>query len=139
MIEIKSRHTGAVIYRSETATTLADAVIEAVRSGADLTGAHLRGADLTGANLSGANLSGAGVSELRGVIAVAVTWPGHGQCGRQLLAVRDNNGTVYHCGCFRGSRDELISYIANDDSHKPSRTLTLDVVDMLLAASEVHK
>ncbi len=49
MIEIKHRYTDAVIYRSETAETLREAVEEAVKAGADLTQA-----DLTGANLSGA-------------------------------------------------------------------------------------
>lgn len=52
MIEIPHRYTGTVVYRSETATTLRDAVIEAVRMGANLTRADLTGADLSYANLT---------------------------------------------------------------------------------------
>lgn len=47
MIQIKKRWTNAVIYRSETAETTRDAVIE------------IAGKDLMGANLSGAHLGGA--------------------------------------------------------------------------------
>jgi hypothetical protein len=67
--EIKNRWTGAVIYRSETATTVREAVIElatqaiAYLSGADLSGANLSGANLSDANLSDANLSGANLSD----------------------------------------------------------------------------
>jgi uncharacterized protein YjbI with pentapeptide repeats len=63
MIEIKNRHSGKVIFKSETATTIKEAVIEAVKTGADLSGADLSGADLSEADLSGADLRGA---DLRG-------------------------------------------------------------------------
>ena len=53
---------GDVIYTSETATTLRDVVIEAVKSGANLSYADLSYADLSGADLSGASLSGANLS-----------------------------------------------------------------------------
>ena len=66
---IVHRYTGAVIYTSETADSIAAAVIEAARGkanleganleGANLEGAYLRGANLEGANLRGANLEGA--------------------------------------------------------------------------------
>ena len=59
MINILSRWTFAVIYHSETATTIAEAAAEAVRTGADLIDADLTGADLTGAHLTGAHLIGA--------------------------------------------------------------------------------
>jgi hypothetical protein len=68
-IDILNRWTRAVIYHSETATTIAEAVIEARAnlsranlSGADLSGADLSRADLSRADLSGANLSGANLS-----------------------------------------------------------------------------
>ena len=71
MHEIKSV-SGAVLYRSDGATSLREAVVAAVREGAYLRGANLRDANLTGANLSGAylrdanlrdaNLSGANLS-----------------------------------------------------------------------------
>ena len=62
MIEIKNRWTGAVLYRSETAETMRQAVEEAVKAGADLSDANLRAADLSDANLSAANLSAANLS-----------------------------------------------------------------------------
>ena len=63
MHEIKSV-SRAVLYRGDSAESLREAVIAAVRegadlSGADLSGANLRGADLRDADLSGADLSGA--------------------------------------------------------------------------------
>jgi len=59
MIEILHRYTRAVLYKSETATTVKEAAAESVKSGADLSGANLYLANLSGANLSGANLYGA--------------------------------------------------------------------------------
>jgi hypothetical protein len=59
MIELLHKHTGVVVFRSESATTIPEAVKEAVRLRANLGGANLRGADLGGANLGGANLRGA--------------------------------------------------------------------------------
>ena len=66
-IEIKHRFTGDVLFRSEKAATMAEAVREAYLGGAnlsraDLSGANLSGAYLGGANLSRANLSGANLS-----------------------------------------------------------------------------
>ena len=61
MIEIKHRFTGQVICAFDV-ETMRDAVIKAVKSGADLSGADLSGANLYGANLSGANLYGANLS-----------------------------------------------------------------------------
>jgi hypothetical protein len=49
---------GDVIFTAA-ATTLKDAVVEAVRKNINLSGANLSGADLTRADLTGANLSGA--------------------------------------------------------------------------------
>ena len=68
MIEILNRYTNASLYKSETATSLAECVKQAASSGANLSGADLRGADLYDANLSGANLSGADLrgADLRG-------------------------------------------------------------------------
>jgi len=63
MIEILNRYTKAVLYRSETATTVSQAVSEAVKSGSDLRYSNLSGSDLSGSYLSGSNLSG---SDLRG-------------------------------------------------------------------------
>ena len=74
MIQIKNRYTGGVIYKSKTAKSLRDAVIECADNGrsmyrANLSGANLRGANLREANLSEANLYGAKNSKL----AIALT------------------------------------------------------------------
>ena len=64
---------GAELFKSEAATSIKEAVQEAVRGGAylrgaDLGGAYLGGADLRGAYLGGADLRGAdlGGADLRG-------------------------------------------------------------------------
>jgi hypothetical protein len=70
LVELKYRwHSNRVLFVSEVATTVAEAVIEAVAKGADLGGtdlggANLGGADLGGANLGGADLGGANLSEV---------------------------------------------------------------------------
>jgi hypothetical protein len=51
MIQIKSRWDGSVVYRSESASTVKEAVEEAVRARAPLAGANLADANLTGATL----------------------------------------------------------------------------------------
>jgi hypothetical protein len=105
-----------------------------------LRGANLSGANLSGANLSGADLSGANLSGANGIRCAAATWSGHGECGRQLLAVADQDGPgvdIYRCGCFRGTWTQLVEYIERgEERHKASRTLTAEVVSMLLAAAK---
>ncbi len=66
-IKITNRWTGVVIFETE-AGTLAAAVTQAAKNGANLRGANLYGANLYGANLRGANLYGAGLhgANLRG-------------------------------------------------------------------------
>jgi len=64
MFDIINRYTQAVLYHSETATTVKEAVVAAVATkanlrDADLGGAYLRGANLRDADLGGANLGGA--------------------------------------------------------------------------------
>ena len=93
--------------------------------------AYLSRAYLSGANLSGANLSGAVHHWAQ------VAFMGHGECGRMLTAViyAEGGDTVYQCGCFSGSIDELKAYIANGSgAYKPSRTMAMEVVTQLLNA-----
>ena len=65
MIEILNRFTGEIIYRSESAKTITEAIVEMIaiakekNEGANLEGANLEGANLVRANLYGANLEGA--------------------------------------------------------------------------------
>ena len=60
-IEIK-RIDGTVAYESQSATSLKEAVAEAVRQGVSLAGANCSEADFFGANCSGANFYGANFS-----------------------------------------------------------------------------
>jgi hypothetical protein len=59
-IEIKNRFTGSIIftYEKENAT-IKEAVLKALKEGANLYGANLRGANLENANLENANLENA--------------------------------------------------------------------------------
>ena len=110
-------------------------------SRANLSRADLSGANLSGANLSGADLSGAylGGAYLSGAVHrwAQVAFMGHGECGRMLTAViyAEGGDTVYQCGCFSGSMDELKAYIANGpEAYKPSRNMAMEVVTQLLNA-----
>jgi hypothetical protein len=62
MVEIKHRHTGAVIHTHDGASLARANLTGANLAGANLTGANLTGANLTGANLTGANLTGANLT-----------------------------------------------------------------------------
>jgi uncharacterized protein YjbI with pentapeptide repeats len=55
MIEILHRYTKAVLYRSETATTVKDAVFEAVQAKSNLSGSDLRGSNLRDSDLRGSD------------------------------------------------------------------------------------
>jgi uncharacterized protein YjbI with pentapeptide repeats len=106
-------------------------------SRADLSRADLSGASLSGANLSGANLSYANLSAARGAIYAQCSFDGHGECDRQLSLIIIAGKPVFFCGCFKGSPDELRSYIANGaDEHKASRTLAME---FCLAAVEMSR
>ena len=62
-IEIRNRWTGSVVFEyTKERNTIAEAVLEAIRCGADLCDADLRGADLCDANLCDANLRGVNLS-----------------------------------------------------------------------------
>ena len=50
---------GSELFKSNSATNIKEAVMEAVKGGANLGGANLGGANLRGANLGGADLGGA--------------------------------------------------------------------------------
>ena len=61
-ITIKHRVTDAILFEGDYETTQ-NTVLEALRTGTNLSGANLRGANLSGANLSEANLREANLSE----------------------------------------------------------------------------
>ena len=62
-IAIMSRWAGGKIVFQSSKSTMKEAVVEAVKSGANLYGANLHEADLSGANLHEADLSGADLHE----------------------------------------------------------------------------
>jgi hypothetical protein len=96
-------------------------------SGANLSAAQLSWANLSGANLSAAELSGAHMQSVVGVAVAACHWSGHGERGRQLLAVALPEGLHFYCGCFSGSAEELRDYINSSHAvYAPSRTKALE-------------
>jgi hypothetical protein len=154
-IEIKHRWTDDVLYSSAKGKTLRDAVIEVVASNANLSNANLSNANLSGAYLSGADLSGADLSyadlsyadlsyaylsgaNLKGakIVSVAqISFTGHGECGRTLIAIQTETAIYICCGCFAGSPDELRAWIIGDEKRlAKTRTLALDTALILLAA-----
>lgn len=90
MIEILNRWTRVQIYKSETAQTIAEAVAEAMKSGANLEGANLRGANLEGANLRGANLEGAYLEGAKNILRLS---------GGRHDVIANADGRVY-IGCY---------------------------------------
>ena len=63
-IEIRNRWTGSVVFEyTKERNTIAEAVLEAIRCGANLCDADLRGANLCDANLRGADLRGANLCD----------------------------------------------------------------------------
>ena len=111
-MEIKNIY-DAVIFTSA-ALTIKDALIEAIKTNANLGGADLRGADLRGANLYGANLYGANLygANLRGAILYGAVKAKHmrvftGLYAYQVWAVLAEDGTrwVRMGGLFKSLED----------------------------------
>jgi hypothetical protein len=113
---------------------------------ADLTGANLRGTNFSGSNMYGSHLMDAvlidadfmdaNLSEARGIVYAQAAWSGHGECGRQLLAVRINNVDRYFCGCFEGTLKDLDEYIDEGETElKASRRLVRNFVAACMARS----
>ncbi|MDP0495224.1 MAG: pentapeptide repeat-containing protein [Verrucomicrobiota bacterium JB024] len=101
---------------------------------ANLRYANLSSADLRYANLSDADLRYANLQNVQSIMRVSVSWTDHGECGRQLLAIKWGDDSRYFCGCFSGSESDLREYIANGpDSLKGSRTVALEFCAARLA------
>ncbi len=114
---------GEVLFELES-NTIKEALVQAVKSGANLRGADLYGADLRGANLRGADLYGANLygANLRGAKLKQLPKDFINQCSRDMLFIFEHlkaelpylrekliagevNGTQYHgeCACLVGS------------------------------------
>ena len=129
MHEIKSV-SGIVLYRSDGATSLREAVVAAVREGAYLSGANLRDADLRGADLRGANLSG----EVRLIGARPVVQVGPiGSRSDWLIAYLTDGGIRIDAGCQRQiTREAFEARVANthgDNQHAREYRAALAYID----------
>ena len=134
MHEIKSV-SGAVLYRSDGATSLREAVIAAVREGADLSGADLSGAYLSGADLSCACLRDAVLRDgvrLIGARPVVQVGP-IGSRGDWLVAYLTDGGIRIDAGCQRQiTRAEFETRLANthgDNQHAREYRAALAYID----------
>ena len=107
-VEIKSRFTNEVLFSGEYAS-LKDAVVAAVKAGANLRGAYLRGADLRGANLGGADLGGADLDDtkIKGTNAIIQIGP-IGSRADMMLVFNTDDGLRVSTGCFYGSADDFL-------------------------------
>ena len=86
-IEIRNRWTGSVVFEyTKERNTIAEAVLEAIRCGANLCGADLRDANLRDANLCDADLRGADLcgANLRGADLRGADLRGANLCGAGL-------------------------------------------------------
>ena len=89
---------------------------------ANLWGANLWDANLQNANLQGANLQNANLSCTAGIVYATCSFTGFGECGRTISGVVIDGDVRFFCGCFIGSKKELLSYIREgDEGLKKSR------------------
>ena len=124
------------------ASLIGASLTRASLNGASLAGASLDRANLTDASLIGANLIGASLTSKTDIFQsmASVSFTGHGECGRTLMAIRGTESLTLRCGCFSGTVDDLRAYIANGPAHwRKTRTLALDTVMVLLDAQNADK
>ena len=142
---INSKLSYADLYRAN----LAEADLSyAYLSNADLSYANLFGADLRETDLSFANLSftnlgetkltntsfgGVNLNTVENLEYATCSFAGHGECGRQLLAIKIDDEIKLFCGCFEGNEAELREYIENhEEKYKASRLIALETVLKLI-------
>ena len=147
--EIKRKWTNAVLYRSENATTLRGAVIEATKkhidltgadlTGAYLTGAYLRGAYLTGAYLTGAYLTGAYLTgaDLRGADLTGADLTGVDLTGVDLRGV-DLRGAdltgAYLRGAINGELAAAMTVVAGQGELRAWKKIREGVIELRIPA-----
>lgn len=99
----------------------------------DLSYASLRYSMMFKADLSGADLRFADLTSARNIQYAEVSFYGHGECGRKLLAVKIGEEIQLFCGCFKGNVKELRKYIKNGhEEFVSSRRLALNTVLKLI-------
>jgi len=137
-IEIKSIF-GSILFEYDVENNSIRKTIEkAIASSADLRYANLSSADLRYANLSSAdlryaNLSSADLQQIIGRQFAQVSFSGHGECGRSLIAIKEDESVKLFCGCFNGTKEELIAYIEKgEEKYRKSRTLAMETVLQLI-------
>jgi hypothetical protein len=102
-------------------------------TGASVSRVMFSGTSFSDVDLEDAIFDGVCMSEVVGMDYASVSFPGHGEIGRLLLAVRHGSGVLYHCGCFHGTEEELREYIDNHNVfYVKSRMLALETVKGLL-------
>jgi uncharacterized protein YjbI with pentapeptide repeats len=97
--------------------------------GSNLSGSNLRGSDLRGSDLSGSDLRDCDLRDcdLRGsygLIYAQMSFTGFGQINRliSLYDINRDGNPIFFCGCFKGTDEELITYIGNgEEKYKESR------------------
>ena len=107
-IEIKTIWGDIIFTHERENNTVKDALLEAVKSGADLYGADLRGADL-----------GEEWGKLEKNTDIFIAGPLGSRSGYTTF-FHTNKGIFVRCGCFRGTLDEFVAKVKethNDNEH----------------------
>ena len=120
-IQIKSVFNSILFEYEKENNTIKDTLLEAIKSGADLTGADLYGANLCGANLRDANLRDAKLRDSnlydtkikdKGILLIGNIGSRYG-----YTTIYDTDKGIYvKCGCFFGTIDEFV--IKVKETHK---------------------
>jgi hypothetical protein len=149
MIEIIHRYTKAVLYKSESATTVRGAAEEAVRSAANLVGANLVGANLVGANLVGANLVGANLvganlvganlrgANLRGANLVGANLVGANLRGANLVGANLRGANLRGANLVGANLVDLRERLLGPDAPEPA-AIRAQVAAHIEAHPELH-
>jgi len=132
-IEIKSIF-GSILFEYDVeGNSMRRTIEKAIESYADLRYANLSSANLSSADLSSADLRYADLQQIKGKQFSQVSFSGHGECGRSLIAIKEGELVKLFCGCFNGTKEELITYIEKgEEKYKKSRTLAMETVLQLI-------
>lgn len=110
----------------------------------NLIGASLQSADLTGADFGRAIFGDTALDGAAGVKHWSAGWHGLGSYGGRLLAVDTGSGVRYSCGCTRGDREHILTYInegvyngrgydGGEEGFRESRLMAVRFIDEMIA------